>query len=84
MLTGVLACETLLVGAPHKQGGRTMPERVYLRLDEAVFRTLVAGGEVVLTTPTVEAHIILADIGFVQMRRAISDAVEARLRGERP
>jgi hypothetical protein len=57
-----------------------MPD-VYVRLDREEFRALVRGEELVLhahsATGAAEVHIILADIGWEQMKLAIEDAQHA-------
>ena len=51
---------------------------VYLKLDEAAFRTLVRGDEAVLVSQDgkIQAHLILADIGWARMLVAIDDAMQ--------
>lgn len=46
----------------------------HIKLDENDFACLVRGG--VLTIPELDAKIILADIGFMEMGRALDSAIE--------
>jgi hypothetical protein len=49
----------------------------YVVLDEEAFRQMVSGGVVKTRSRSgVEIHIILSDIGFNQMARAIENAVQ--------